>query len=39
MAAHNQQHLIELDGNKPVDILLAVSTFAYAMVTCKIKLF
>jgi len=27
MAAHNQQHLIELDGNKPVDVLLDVSIF------------
>jgi len=27
MAAHNQQHLIELDGHKSADILLAVSGF------------
>jgi len=26
MAHHNQQHLIELDGNKPLDVLLDVST-------------
>jgi len=25
MAGHNQQHLIELDGNKPAGVLLAVS--------------
>jgi len=25
MAGHSQQHLIELDGNKPAGVLLAVS--------------
>jgi len=38
MACHNQQHLIELDGNKPTDVLLAVSSLCsvfLAEVVCK----